>query len=465
MDTAETLVRKLAVEPYRTKTVERVRLPTAAERRRNLEAASYSPVHLKSKDVFVDLITDSGMSAMSDTQWAALSTGDEAYFHSRSYEALEGSVQETMGFSHVIPSHQGRAAEHILMGLLVEPGQIVLSNTHFDTTRAHVEHRGAVAVDLMSDALWDYDAEDPFKGNFDLQKLESALESHRSRTAMIVITVVNNFACSSPVSMANIREVRRIADKYDVPVWFDAARFAENAFLIRAREPGYADKSVRDIAKEMLAFGEGCWMSAKKDALVNIGGFIATNNRELAERCQERTVLFEGFHSYGGLARRDLAAMAVGLREGLEEPYLAHRIDIVHALGAALEKAGCKVSKPVGSSGVFIDVQALYPHLTQDKFPGVALCADMYLRGAIRVGAAPMPLQTVVSETGEIVDRVFMFARFAVPRRMYSRAHMEYVGAIAGEVAESAPQNRGYEALTDVKKMNHFFARFSPRKA
>ncbi|MES1173216.1 MAG: tryptophanase [Myxococcales bacterium] len=462
---AHALLETTLAEPYRTKTIEHLRLPTRAEREENLRRASYSPVHLRSEDVFIDLITDSGTGAMSDAQWAGLMRGDEAYMGSRSFYRFEKAVQDIVGFEQVIPTHQGRAAENIVMELMVKPGDIVLSNTHFDTTRAHVENRKATPVDLMSDDLWNFSEAKPFKGNFDLAKLEAALVRHSARVPMIIVTVLNNFACSSPVSMENIREVSRLARKFGIPVFFDACRFAENAHFVKAREPGYSDKKIPDIVREMFAYGRGCWMSAKKDAIVNIGGFIATNDAEFAARCQERLVLYEGFTTYGGLARRDLEAIAIGLQEGISEDHLNHRTGLVAYLGDLLERAGMVVSRPVGGSGVFVDVDALYPHLPPEKLPGVALCNDFYLEGAVRLGAAPFALHSVSASTGEIVDRVFQFARFAVPRRVYSKAQMAYVGGVAERVVDNASKNPGYKVLHASEVLSHFFAKFEPLPA
>jgi|SRR5580658_521091 tyrosine phenol-lyase len=461
-DFAKDLFARTIAEPYRTKVVEKLRLPDRADRERILKEAFYSPVRLSASDVYVDMITDSGAGAMSDRQWAALMQGDEAYFNSRSFLAFEGAVREVMGFAEVIPVHQGRAAEKIIMELMVKPGDIVLSNTHFDTTKAHVENRQALPVDLVGDWLWHFEEPRPFKGNFDLQKLELALERYHERVPLVIITVLNNFAGSSPVSMENIREVRRLADKHAIPVFFDASRFAENSYFIKTCEPGYEARSVADIAHEMLSYGHGCWMSAKKDALVNMGGFIATDDGDLAQRCREKVVLNEGFYTYGGLARRDLEAIAVGLREGIEEDYLAHRVRLVAYLGAQMQRAGAVVSEPVGGSGVFLDVEAMYPHLTPDMLPSVALCADMYLEGGVRVGAAPFPMNTVALPSAEIVERVFQFARFAVPRRVYGKSHMDYVAGVVSRVKEKARANQGYRVTYKPQILGHFFSKFEP---
>jgi tryptophanase len=450
------------VEPYRIKVVERIRLPSREERAAALSRAFNSIVYLEAADIYIDLVTDSGTSAMSDHQWAGLMLGDEAYMGSRNYFNFERAIQDITGFSHVIPTHQGRAAENIIMELLVEPGAVVPSNTLFDTTRAHVQNRRAEPLDLVGDALWDFNADVPFKGNFDLAKLELALKRYHGRIPFIVITVVNNMAGSSPVSMANIRGVKRLADQHSIPVYFDACRLAENAYFIKTREEGYHEKSIQEIIHEMMSHGQGCWMSAKKDGLVNIGGFIALNDASLARQCQERLVLYEGFPTYGGLARRDLEAIAVGLREGIREDHLRHRIGQVAYLGELFEKAGILVSKPTGGSGVFIDVPSLYPHLAPAQLPSVAFCCDLYLEGGIRAGSAPFGLSVLDPQSGDIVPRVFNVARFAIPRRVYGKTHLEYVAKVMQRVKSKAHLNKGYELIHEPGVLGHFFSKFRP---
>ncbi|KFE68897.1 tryptophanase [Hyalangium minutum] len=452
-------------EPYRVKMVEKVRIPSRSERESILKKAHYSVVHVDSADIFIDVITDSGTGAMSDQQWAGLMKGDEAYMRSRSFIEFERAVQDILGFEHVIPTHQGRAAEHILMELLIKPEDgkdIVLCNTHFDTTRAHVMNRKATPLDLVGDWLWRFEEERPFKGNFDLGKLEAALERYHQRVPFVLITVLNNFACSSPVSMENIRETKRLADRYNIPIYFDICRFAENAYFIKTREKGYQDKSIAEIAREMLSYGRGCWMSAKKDGLVNIGGFIAVHDEKLAMRCKEKLVLYEGFPTYGGLAGRDLEAVAVGLREGIEEPYLAHRTQQIAYLADLFEKTGIRVSKPSGGSGVFIDVAGLYSHLPEDKFPAIAFTCDLYLEGAIRGSAYPFPLITIDPKTADITPRVFQFARFAIPRRTYTKGHLDYIATVMARLKEKAPQNKGYKITYSPEVLGHFFSKFEP---
>ncbi len=449
-------------EPYRIKVVEHVRLPSRTERARILKEAHHSIVHINSEDVFIDLITDSGTGAMSDRQWAAMMKGDEAYMRARSFFEFERAVREILGFQHVVPTHQGRAAEHIMMELLLKEGDLVLSNTHFDTTRAHVMHRKAVPLDLVEDSVWHFDEVQPFKGNFDLARLEAALERYHQRVPFVMITVLNNFACSSPVSMENIRKTTELARKWNKPVYFDACRFAENAYFIKTREKGYQDKSIPEIVREMFSYGDGCWMSAKKDAIVNIGGFIAVKDESLARRCQERLVLYEGFPTYGGLAGRDLEAMAVGLHEGIDESHLAHRTEQVAFLVRLFEEAGIKTSKPAGGSGVFVDVEALYGHLPDEKFPAIALTCDLYLEGGIRAGAYPFHFNTVDPKTGEISDKTFQFARFAIPRRTYTKGHLEYIAKVMARVKERAPRNKGYRITYAPEVLAHFFSKFEP---
>lgn len=448
-------------EPYRVKVVEKLRLPNRSEREGALSAAHYSPVFLDSADVFIDLVSDSGTAAMSDDQWSALMRGDEAYIRPRSFFRLEAAVQELLGFPHVIPTHQGRAAERIMLERLVRPGDIVLGNTHSDTTRAHILHRGGIPLDLVDDALFERGQEQPFLGNFDLDKLRTALERHRGKVSLIICTIVNNVAASAPVSLANLRSASALAAEHGVSFVFDACRFAENAYLIREREPGQAERSVREIAREMFALGSGCWMSAKKDALVNTGGFIAVRDEALARRCQELVVLYEGFFTYGGLAGRDLEAMAVGLYEGTEEEYLSHRTRLVAHLGERLEAAGMAVVKPVGGSGVYVDPSSTYPQLEPSRFPSIAMFCDLYLEGGVRVAGIPAFLENVAASSGEATKQRLELVRFALPRRAYSKAHLDYVGEIAERVVRGGPNNRGYRVVAGAGEAG-FLAQYTP---
>ncbi|WP_214107132.1 tryptophanase [Acrocarpospora catenulata] len=449
-------------EPYRIKVTERIRLPDRAEREALLAAADYLSIRIDAADVFIDLTTDSGTGAMSDNQWAALLRGDESYFGSRSYLRFEAVSREVTGYPHIIPTHQGRAAEKILTELLVRPGDIVLGNTHFDTTRGHILHRQGVPVDCVGDLVWDFSTPGDFKGNFDLKKLELALERHHTRVPFILITVVNNMACSAPVSMENIRGVKKLADQYGVMVLFDACRVAENAYFIQQREPEFADAAISDIVLEMFSYGDGCWVSAKKDANVNIGGFFALRDEVLATRAKELLVLHEGYPTYGGLAGRDLEAMAVGLHEAMDQEYLAHRIRQTAYLGKRIAEADVTVSMPTGGSGVFIDAASIYPHLSAEQLPAVAFAADMYLEGGIRIGGSLFTLKTIDVESGEIVERPFALSRLAIPRRTYTQGHLEYVANVVAEVKRKAPGNKGYRITYLPETMGHFFIRFAP---
>jgi len=460
-EAANSLEEEALAEPYRIKMVEAIRLLTREQREQALRDAFFSVTYLNSADVYIDLATDSGTGAMSDRQWGAMLTADEAYVRSRSFFRLEKAIQDIVGYRYVVPTHQGRAAENILASLLVKPDQIVLSNTHFDTVRAHIEHRHGVALDLVGDSLWDFNEENPFKGNFDLTKLRLALEQYGSKVPFISITISNNMACSSPVSMDNIRQVSRLAKEFAIPVLFDASRFAENAYFMKQREPGYERHSLADIVREMFSYGQGCWMSAKKDAIVNIGGFIALSDESLARRCQEMLVLYEGFPTYGGLAGRDLEAIAVGLEEAIDDAYLCHRTGQIAYLGELFERAGLRCSKPFGGSGVFIDVQKLYPHLPPELFPDVAMGCDVYREGGVRAAAFPFALRTL-DGTGQIVSREFHFARFAIPRRVYTKSHLDYVGKIMARVVQNAPQSKGYRCTYVPEVLGHFFAKFEP---
>jgi len=448
-------------EPYRVKVVEKLRLPTRGERERALAAAHFSPVFLDSADIFIDLVSDSGTAAMSDEQWSALMRADEAYIRPRSFFRLEAAVREILGFAQLIPTHQGRAAEQIMMEVLVRPGDVVLGNTHSDTTRAHIKHRGGIPLDLVNEALFEPKSEHPFLGNFDLDKLRAALERHRGKVSLLICTIVNNIAASAPVSLANMRAASALAAEHGVRVVFDACRFAENAHLIQTREPGQSDKSVRAIALEMFALGSACWMSAKKDALVNTGGFIAVRDEALAQRCQELAVLYEGFFTYGGLAGRDLEAMAVGLYEGTEDEYLSHRTRLVAHLGERLSAAGMAVVKPVGGSGVYVDPRSVYPQLGPAEFPSIAFFADLYREGGIRIAGIPAYLQNVDRASGEAVERRIELVRFAVPRRAYGKAHLDYVGDIAERVARDGAKNRGYRMVAGAGQAG-FFAKYAP---
>jgi tyrosine phenol-lyase len=460
-DFAREAFRTLQCEPYRVKVVQRLRLPTRVERQRILELADYSPARIDAGDVFVDLVTDSGTGAMSDTQWGALMTGDETYVRSQSYLTFEGAVREVCGFEHVIPTPQGRAAEAVALDLLVKSGDMVLSNTHSDTTRTHVERRGATALDLVDDAAWDFREPRAFRGNFDLAKLSRALDLHAGRVPLVIATVTNNVACSAPVALANLRAAAEIAARHSVPLFVDACRFAENAFFVKTTEAGRSGSSVRELALELFSLAQGTWMSARKDALANVGGFLAVRDGHLASRARARGLVFQGFYTQGGLAGRDLQAIAVGLREGLDEEHLAHRTGLVAYLGELLHKIGIPVARPVGGSAVFVDPRPLYPALSPGRMPAIALFADLYREGGLRVG--PVSSQSrVLSASGAVENRPYEYVRLAVPRRTYTRTHLEYVAAIFERVKAVAAQSRGFRVLESDPELGAFGVRYAP---
>src|SRR6266498_2024705 len=378
-------MRKLSPEPWRVKVVERIRSIGPAEREEALHRAGYNVFGIASEDIYIDLLTDSGTSAMSDAQWAGLMIGDESYAGGRNYRRFEQTVRDIFGLPHVIPTHQGRVAENLLFSTVLKPGQVVPSNIHFDTTRANIEHQGAEAADLVIDEGLDPNALHSFKGNLVLSKLERLpTERGRENVPLVMITVTNNSGGGQPVSMANVRAVRQVCQHHGVPLYFDACRFAENCYFIQQRESGYANKSVAEIARELFSHGDGCTMSAKKDGLVNIGGFLALNDAAWTEKITNLLILIEGFPTYGGLAGRDLEAMARGLREVLNEDYLAFRINQVAHLGELLDQAGVPIVKPVGGHAVYIDAERMLPHIPQSQFPGQALVVALYREYGVR---------------------------------------------------------------------------------
>ena len=448
-------------EPYRIKVVESIRQTSRAERERLIREAGYNVFSLPSEAVYIDLLTDSGTSAMSDSQWAGIMMGDEAYAGSRNYAHLKESVKEVMGFDYVLPTHQGRGAEHVLMAALVKPGDRVLGNMHFDTTEGHILLRGAQPVNCLAAKGYRVSEEAPFKGDFDLEKLEEEIRKGPDKVPFVLITVTCNNNGGQPVSMGNIKGVRRVASKYGVRVFFDAARFAENCWFIKQMEPGYQDKSVREIAREMFSYGDGCTMSAKKDALVNIGGFLALRDEETYRKAIEWQIPFEGFVTYGGLAGRDLEAMARGLREAMDENYLEDRIGQVRLLGDLLVKAGVPIVRPTGGHGVYVDAQALLPHLPRKEFPAQALVVEMYLEGGVRgVELGGCAFGHVDPATGQDVWPELELVRLAIPRRVYTDRHMAYVAKTLKTLKMRAPTIRGLKLVYQAPVLRHFTARF-----
>ncbi len=453
----------LEAEPYRIKVVEPLKMTTFEERQRSLQKAHFNVFNLPAEDVFVDLLTDSGTSAMSQYQWAGIMMGDESYAGSRNWYHLEATIQEITGYAYVLPTHQGRPAENILTMLHIKPGMAVLGNMFFDTTQAHIETKGGVPVTLVIDEGLNPESEYPFKGDVDLGKLEDYLKGAREKVGMIHVTVTCNNNGGQPVSMANLRAIRNIADRYGLPFFLDAARFAENAFFIQQREPGYAHKSILEIAREMFSYADGCTMSAKKDGLVNIGGFLALRDEGKFRLAQQYLILWEGFISYGGLAGRDLEALAIGLKEVLDENYLACRIRQVHYLGNQLLEAGVPALKPLGGHCVMLDMKRFLPHIPQERYPAEAFCAQLYLDSGTRaVGLGQLAFGSEDHTTGVVQYAPLELVRLAIPRRVYTDNHMRLVAQSVIRVYENRDQLRGMHLVWAPKVLRHFSAHLQP---
>jgi len=452
---------RMPVEPFRIKTVEPLRRTSRAEREKVLREAGFNVFNIPAEKVYIDLLTDSGTSAMSDRQWAGLMTGDESYAGARSFFRFEAAVKGIFGFKHVIPTHQGRAAERILFETLLKKDDAVPNNIHFDTTQANVEVRGARAVNLAVPAAYDPDLEDPFKGNMDTARLDAFIrETGVKRVPVAMLTVTNNSGGGQPVSMANIREVGRVLRGHRVPFFFDACRFAENAYFIKTREPGFERTSILDIARAMFACADGATMSAKKDALVNIGGFVTLNDDALAERLKNALIIGEGFPTYGGLAGRDLEAIAQGLEEGLDEDYLAYRTGQVAYLGSLLEEHGVPFVKPVGGHAVYVLADRFLPHIPRNRFPGWALTVALYREAGIRtVEIGGVMFGTKDPRTGREVFPELEMVRLAVPRRVYTASHLQAVADAFGKIAAVKDKIRGLRIVRQAPHLRHFTAR------
>ncbi len=449
----ESMSVRTIIEPFKIKSVEPIRWTSRAEREKLLLGAHYNLFLLPAEDVLIDLLTDSGTGAMSTRQWAAVMEGDESYAGSRSFELLRSTVQGIFGYQHVIPTHQGRAAERILFGVMCKKGDVVPNNTHFDTTRANIEFVGAEAADLPVPEARQPALDLPFKGNMDVAALEELIQRvGRERIPLVMLTVTNNSGGGQPVSMENARAVSAVCHRHGIPLYFDACRYAENAYFIKMREPGYAEKSPKEIAREMFALGDGCTMSAKKDGMANIGGFLCTNDEALAQQEKNLLILTEGYPTYGGLAGRDLAAIAVGLEEALEEDYLRYRIVSTAYLGRHLTDAGVPIVRPPGGHAVYLDARAFLPHIPCPQFPGVALAAELYIQGGIR----SVEIGTLMFGAAAKMDLV----RLAIPRRVYTQSHIDYVIEVILEVWKRRAQIRGMKITYEPPFLRHFTARF-----
>ena len=450
---------KTIIEPFRIKSVEALRFTDEAARRRALEQAGSNVFLLRGDDVLIDLLADSGSGAMSSTQWGALMQGDESYAGSRSFFRFEAVVRDLTGLRHVIPTHQGRAAERILFHSVLSPGDIVPSNNHFDTTRANIEVEGAEARDLVIAEGRDPARLHPFKGNVDLDALEQTLERDGDRVPLVMVTVTNNSGGGQPVSLENLRGVRALCDRFHKPLFLDACRFAENAWFIRQREPGQDGQTPKAIARAMFALADGCTMSAKKDGLANIGGFLALNDDRWADTARALLILTEGFPTYGGLAGYDLEAIAGGLEEVVEEPYLRYRIRSIEYLGQQLLDADVPILRPPGGHAIYLDARALLPHIPPLQYPGIALLNALYLAGGVRgveIGTVMFGLAPDGTEAPASMDLV----RLAIPRRVYTQSHIDYVAEVVIAVAADRQALRGYRIVSAPQALRHFTARF-----
>ena len=450
------------IEPFRIKVVEPIALSSREERERWLEAAAYNLFALPAEHVTFDLLTDSGTTAMSAAQWGAMMQADESYAGSRSYHRFERIVRSLTGYRHIIPTHQGRAAERILFQLVVRPGSMIPSNNHFDTTRANIEYDGGEALDLVVEEDSDTASRFPFKGNIDLARLEDRCAADRDRIPLGMLTITNNSGGGQPVSLDNIRSCSRILRAYEIPFILDACRFAENAYLIKQRESGQSGRPVADIAREIFSLADGCIFSGKKDGLVNMGGFLALNDDRLAAEARNLLILTEGFPTYGGCAARDLEALAVGLEEVLDEAYLEYRLATVRYLAEGLNRLGIPTVQPPGGHAVFIDARRFLPRIPPPEFPGQALACELYLAGGIRSCEIGSVMFGKHEEGGKFLPPRHDLVRLALPRRVYTQSHVDRILEICAEVADRAPELRGYEMTYRPPYLKHFTAKFRP---
>ncbi|MBC8215418.1 MAG: tryptophanase [Candidatus Marinimicrobia bacterium] len=457
---------RTVIEPFIIKSIEPIRMTTRAEREKVLQKADYNLFKINSQDVLIDLLTDSGTGAMSSEQWAAIMRGDESYAGSQSFQRFEKSIKDIFGFKHIIPTHQGRAAERILFSVMCKNGDVVPNNIHFDTTRANVEFQGAVAEDLVIIEGHNTQSYFPFKGNMDVKKLKKLIQTvGRDKIPLCMLTITNNSGGGQPVSMENIKAVKNVLIEFDIPLYFDAARFAENAYFIKLREKEYASHSVKSIVQEMMSYADGCTMSAKKDGMVNIGGFLCTNDDLLAKQEKDLLILTEGFPTYGGLAGRDLDAIAVGLQEVLNEDYLRYRIAEAQYLGEHLAKIGYPIVQPPGGHAVYIDAKAMLPHLKPLEYPGQSLSVELYLAGGIRtVEIGSVMFGKVDQTTGEETPAEMELVRLALPRRTHTQSHIDYVIEVARDVFEKRQELTGYKITEQPRYLRHFTANFEPKK-
>jgi tyrosine phenol-lyase len=461
--TGQQLGRRSWAEPWKIKMVEPLRMSTREERERALTEAGYNTFLLRSDEVYIDLLTDSGTSAMSDRQWAGMMLGDEAYAGSRNFYHLEAAVQRYYGYAHVVPTHQGRGAEHLISQIAIEPGQYVPGNMYFTTTRLHQERAGGIFVDVIRDEAHDPESRHPFKGDVDLGKLEELIAKEGAgQIAYVSLAGTVNMAGGQPVSMANVKALRELCDRHGIRLFLDATRMIENAWFIQEREEGYTGKSVAEILHEFCSYTDGAWMSAKKDSLVNIGGWLAVNDADTFEEARNLVVVFEGLHTYGGLAGRDLEAMAIGIEESVQDDHVRSRIGQVYYLGELLEAAEIPFVRPVGGHAIFLDARRFYPHLSQDAFPGQTLAAELYLDSGIRSMERGIVAAGRDSKTGEHYYPKLELTRLTLPRRVYTQAHVDVVAESVEAVYGAREQARGLKMTYEPRYLRFFQARFEP---
>ncbi len=455
-----------SAEPYRIKVVEHLKRTDGDYRKKAIREAGYNLFNLRAEDVYIDLLTDSGTSAMSDVQLAGLMRGHQAYAGSKNYYYFEKTVKEIFGLKHVLPVHQGRAAENILFTCLVKKGDVIPANTHFDTTRANIEHNGGIAENLVTREAYDTEKILPFKGNMDLGMLKALIKKEgKGRVPLILLTITNNAGGGQPVSMENIRGVSKIARENGIPLFFDACRYAENAYFIKMRERGYENKSVQEIAREMFSYVDGCTFSAKKDALVNIGGCLALNNDELHLKARAMLILIEGFPSYGGMACRDLEAITIGMKEALDESYLRNRIRQVHYLGERLQNAGVPTVKPFGGHAIYIDAKKFLSHIPQIYFPAQTLGVELYIESGVRGVELGTCAFGKYGETGELIPPELELLRLAIPRRVYTDRHMDVVANSLINIYKRRNEIKGMKMVQNTSdSLRHFTARFEKIK-
>ena len=456
---------KTIIEPFKIKSVEPIRFTTREEREVLLKEAGYNPFMLPADDVLIDLLTDSGTSAMSAKQWAGIMEGDESYAGSKSFYRFEAVIKSITNLKYIIPTHQGRAAEKILFSIVGGPGKYFPNNTHFDTTRANIEFSGAEAVDLLNEVGKHPEIRADFKGNMDVEKLEAFIkEKGFENIPLCMLTVTNNSGGGQPVSMQNIKETKAVCKKYGIPLFLDACRFAENAYFIKMREKGYENKTPLEIAQEMFSYADGVTMSAKKDALVNIGGFLAMNDEDLAMKCRNLLIVTEGFPTYGGLAGRDLEAVAQGLLEIVDEHYLQYRIRSVEYLGERLVAAGVPIIEPPGGHAIYIDAKRFLPDIPADEYPGQSIVCELYLEGGVRAVEIGSLMFGKYDKDGKLIPAMMELVRLAIPRRVYTQSHIDYLIEVILEVYKNRNKLKGYKITYEAPMLRHFTAQFEPVK-